>query len=620
MFLQPRPYSAVVAVVTAAAFAIADLRPLLAQAQPQQPAVQPRPPTVTIQECRELDDPQVRARIRELTESVLTREIGQIDYAALVERYWREARLSERIDVEVDEAIRAARAETSILDRAYSTISKETAEKTAIAVAERAYNSEGFRSALSDLAQGVGRDFGRTIEGAAGRVAGPVIACVQSALQNRYGAAVAQVFARETEGNIKVGPEVGGARVDQTDLLIEGAGTIAGVALIVSRRIIAQMVTGIGRRMAGLVASRIVSTFTGLVGLALIARDLYEASEGIFPLISERMKSEEAKTLIKAEIVKSISADLGQQLSTIADETADRIYSFWLDFKQKYNTLLALSDKNAAFAEFLRNRKLDQLGRLGEIVALVLRQEGEPGVFRRTEDGSLGRALLDLDERGVAIAVDAQSLDTALAWSRLAGRRLERVVDLGLHRILAPSDVTDQELATLLDFEDRNAALRVARLAAGARQAILSLPAQNAKDLARRLSEEELGALAVYNTRLQPAASSRLLRAVVADPAVMRSLSSRAVQNSILQSQDQIGALNMLLRQNEALSIANIASDLALVREGQVHYRVFLERYWVAIAVMLLIALILVLWLRRLLFSRPQQIVVKTADVGGGRR
>lgn len=620
MFLQPRPYSAVVAVVTAAAFAIADLRPLLAQAQPQQPAVQPRPPTVTIQECRELDDPQVRARIRELTESVLTREIGQIDYAALVERYWREARLSERIDVEVDEAIRAARAETSILDRAYSTISKETAEKTAIAVAERAYNSEGFRSALSDLAQGVGRDFGRTIEGAAGRVAGPVIACVQSALQNRYGAAVAQVFARETEGNIKVGPEVGGARVDQTDLLIEGAGTIAGVALIVSRRIIAQMVTGIGRRMAGLVASRIVSTFTGLVGLALIARDLYEASEGIFPLISERMKSEEAKTLIKAEIVKSISADLGQQLSTIADETADRIYSFWLDFKQKYNTLLALSDKNAAFAEFLRNRKLDQLGRLGEIVALVLRQEGEPGVFRRTEDGSLGRALLDLDERGVAIAVDAQSLDTALAWSRLAGRRLERVVDLGLHRILAPSDVTDQELATLLDFEDRNAALRVARLAAGARQAILSLPAQNAKDLARRLSEEELGALAVYNTRLQPAASSRLLRAVVADPAVMRSLSSRAVQNSILQSQDQIGALNMLLRQNEALSIANIASDLALVREGQVHYRVFLERYWVAIAVMLLIALILVLWLRRLLFSRPQQIVVKTADGGGGRR
>jgi hypothetical protein len=620
VFLQPRPYSAVVAVVTAAAFAIADLRPLLAQAQPQQPAVQPRPPTVTIQECRELDDPQVRARIRELTESVLTREIGQIDYAALVERYWREARLSERIDVEVDEAIRAARAETSILDRAYSTISKETAEKTAIAVAERAYNSEGFRSALSDLAQGVGRDFGRTIEGAAGRVAGPVIACVQSALQNRYGAAVAQVFARETEGNIKVGPEVGGARVDQTDLLIEGAGTIAGVALIVSRRIIAQMVTGIGRRMAGLVASRIVSTFTGLVGLALIARDLYEASEGIFPLISERMKSEEAKTLIKAEIVKSISADLGQQLSTIADETADRIYSFWLDFKQKYNTLLALSDKNAAFAEFLRNRKLDQLGRLGEIVALVLRQEGEPGVFRRTEDGSLGRALLDLDERGVAIAVDAQSLDTALAWSRLAGRRLERVVDLGLHRILAPSDVTDQELATLLDFEDRNAALRVARLAAGARQAILSLPAQNAKDLARRLSEEELGALAVYNTRLQPAASSRLLRAVVADPAVMRSLSSRAVQNSILQSQDQIGALNMLLRQNEALSIANIASDLALVREGQVHYRVFLERYWVAIAVMLLIALILVLWLRRLLFSRPQQIVVKTADGGGGRR
>jgi hypothetical protein len=524
--------------------------------------------------------------------------------------------MSQRIDTEIDDAIRLARAETNIIDRAYSTISRETAEKTAIAVAERAYSSEGFKSALGDLAQGVARDFGTQIEGAAGRVAGPVIACVQSALQSRYGGAIAATFAKETEENVRIKSEVGGAKIGASDLVVEGSGTIAGIVLIVTRRVIAQIVTNLGRRVAGLIASRIISTFTGLVGLALIVRDLYEASEGVFPLISERMKSEESKDLIKAEIVKSISVDLGQQLASIAEETADRIYALWLDFKTKYATLIALAEKNAAFADFLKNRKADQVGRLGEIVALILGQEGEAGVFKRTEDGSLGRAILDLDDNGVAIAVDTKSLDNAIAWTRIAGRRLQRVVDLGLPRIIAPGDITDKQLATLLDIDDRGAVLRVAGLERGARDAILSLPAERGRDLARRLSQDQLTALAVYYTRLQPTARDRLMRAVVENPSAMEDLTSPSVQNSILRSQDQLGALNILLRGNAALSIANIFNDFQLVRDGQVHYRVFLERYWIAIAIILIFSLFVLIWFKRLLFGR-QTIIIKTASGGG---
>jgi hypothetical protein len=592
-----------------------DIAPALAQAA-NPPA--PRTPTVTIQECRDLTDADVRSRIKELTEGVLSREIGQVDYAAFVDRHWREVRMSERIDAEIDEAIRAARAETTIIERAYSTVSRETAEKTAIAVAERAYGSEGFKSALSDLAQGVARDFGAQIEGASGRVAGPVIACVQSALQSRYGGAIAQSFAQETEGNINIDAQSSSARIGSGDLIVQGSGTIAGVVLIVSRRIIAQMVTNVGRRVAGLIASRIIATFTGLVGLALIVHDFYEASEGVFPLIAERMKSAEAKDMIKAEITKSISTDLGQQLTSIAEETADRIYSFWLDFKTKYATLLGLSEKNAAFADFLKNRKLDQLGRLGEIVSLILGQEGEAAVFKRTEDGSLGRALLDLDENGVAIAVDLKSLDTALAWARLAKRRLQRVVDLGLARIISPNDITEEQLNRLLDIDDRNAAIRVAGLERAARDAILSLPAQNGQDLARRLTQDQLTALAVYYTRLQPTASTRFMRAVREDPGVMEKLANPSVQNAILRSQDQLGALNILLRERSALSIGNILGDLDLVRDGQVHYRVFLERYWIALAVLLIFSLFVLIWLKRVIFGRPA-IVIKTADGGGGR-
>ncbi len=320
--------------------------------------------------------------------------MGDVDYAALVDKHWRAVKMSERLDTEIDDAIRIARADTNILDRAYSTVSRETAEKTAIAVAERAYNSDGFKAAMADLAQGVGADFGSRIEGSAAKVAGPVVACVRSALQSRYGGAVAEVFAHETETNLNVTPSIGAAKIDTGDLLLQNTGTISGIVLIVSRRIIARMVATIGRRVAGLVASRIISTFTGLIGFALIAKDVYDANEGVFPLIAERMKSDEAKDLIKQELTKSIQTDLQQQVSSIAEETTERIYSFWLDFKQKYNVLLSLAEKNADFADFLKNRTVEQLGRLGRLVGFLLGAEEEAGVLKRTRDGSLGRALV----------------------------------------------------------------------------------------------------------------------------------------------------------------------------------------------------------------------------------
>lgn len=581
---------------------------------------QPNGPTVTMQECGNLADPEIRRQIRDLTEASLNRELGQIDYAALVVKHWREVKMDARLDTEVDLAIEAVRAETGIFGRAYSTISRETAEKTAIAVAERAFNSEGFKAAIADLAQGIGKDFGNRVEQTAGKVASPIIACVRSSLQTRYGSAIAQVFTKETEENVEVNPATGGAKIGTGDLVLQNAGTITGIMLVVSRRIVAKMVASIGRRIAGLVASRIVASFTGIVGIALLLSDIYDATEGVFPLISERMKSDEAKQLIKDEMTKTIEADLRQQIGAIADETADRIYSLWLDFKQKYAMLLGLAEKNEAFAAFLKDRKIDQLGRLGQLVTLIQGQEGEQGVFRRTNDGSLTRAMLDLDDAGVAIALSTKSIDKALAWSKLAGRKLGKVMEYGLPQIVDPAELTDAQFQALMAFDERMLTVRVAQLDRGAREAILALPAQHLKDLVRRLSERELSALATYQARLQQAAAQRILRAVAEDPLVMKTLESSAVQDAVLNSRDQTAAINMMLRDNSALSVSNIVTDFSLVREGQVHYRVFVERYWVAVLVLLFVALLVLLWLRRLFFARPATVVIKTADGDGSKR
>jgi hypothetical protein len=607
------PYRRVAVAITLISFSLAQL--------PQEVMAQDRPAAspVTIEQCRDLSDPAVRSQLKALTEAALAKEMGQLNYGELVDKYWREVKMDERLDREIDEAIRIERASTNVLNRAYSTISKETAEKTAIAVAERAYGSEGFKSALGDLAQGVGKEFGSRIEKSSERISGPVISCVRQALQSRYGTAVADVFTRETQENLDIKSQVGATKIESTDLLLQNVGTISGIVLIVSRRIIARMVASIGRRIAGLVASRIISSFTGLIGLALIARDIYEASEGVFPLIAERMKSSEAKDLIKQELTKSIETDLNQQVGAIAEETTERIYAFWQDFKAKYNLLLGLAEKSTDFAQFLRERTVNELGRLGRIVSLLVDQEGEDGALKRTKDGTLRRALLDLDETGVGLALEIKSLDRALAWAKLAGQRLPKAIQYGLPQHIQPDQITASQLNTLLSFDNRAAALRVAQLDKPARDALLGLPLDTLRMLAQRLSERELAALASYQERLSQTAAARLLREVGADPSLMKTLSKRSIQDAIAESRDQLSAVTMLLRDNAALNVSNITDDFALVREGDVNYWIFVERYWAGILVLVLLGLLMLAALRRLIFGRTPTVIIKTADSGGNK-
>ncbi len=156
MPVMTHPFRSIVGSATIFTFLLSSMPPAVAQDQARI--------SVTIEQCNNLGDPEVRAQIRALTETALTKELGQIDYAALVDKYWHEAKVGERLDKEIDDAIRVERANTNMFGRAYSTISQETAEKVATAVAERTFGSEGFKAALTDLAQGVGKDFGSRVE------------------------------------------------------------------------------------------------------------------------------------------------------------------------------------------------------------------------------------------------------------------------------------------------------------------------------------------------------------------------------------------------------------------------------------------------------------------------
>jgi hypothetical protein len=592
-------------------FASAAIGSLIAQA-PRVAIAQPAP-VVTIDECRALNDADVRDRIRDLASANLRAELTTIDYPALVDIYWTKTDIAGRMDREVDTAIASVRADSSWIDRAYSTVSKSSASRYAAAIADKAYNSEGFKAAIQDLAEGVAKDAGAQIEKATAKVSNPIIACVQTALQSRYGGAIAQVFALESQRNLETKGDQPAVKIQTSDLVLNNAGSISGIVLIVTRRVIAGIVESIGARIAGVVASRIVSSVAGLIGLALIAKDVYDAGDGVFPIVADRMKSDETKTLIKTEIGKTIQADITQQAGSIAQETADRIYSVWLDFKQKYNRLLSLSEKNATFAEFLKDRRLDQLSKLGQIVDILNASEGENRIFERAADGSLNKALLELNDAGLTIAAERKSIGEALKWNAVAGQDVTRVADLGLYKWLSPEAVSRETLDKLLSLNDKLALARVANLEPEARDLILGLPGEQMRDLARKLTDKQLAAFADYERHLNPVAAKLLLREAMETPSIMQELEGEGLRKAIIGSRDQLAALNMIVHgEASLLSYGRIVKDAELVRDGTVGYRVFWERYWISVAIAAAVLLVLLSALRRMLFGRPQQIVIHT--------
>ncbi len=564
-------------------------------------------PAMTIDECRNLGDADVRNRVHDLAATNFKTELTSIDYQALVDTYWAKFDVNTRIDHEVDEAIAAIRADSSWLDRAYSTVSKSSAARYATAIADKTYNSVGFKSALEDLATGVAKDAGAQIEKATSKIANPIVTCVQTALQSRYGGAIAQVFAQESQKNLEANAEQPPIKIQTSDLILNNAASISGIVLIVTRRVIGTVIEGVGRRIVGVVAGRIVSSVAGLVGLALIARDIYEAGEGVFPIVAERMKADDTKALIKTEVAKTIQSDINQQAETIAQETAERIYAVWLDFKQKYNRLLSLSEKSPAFAQFLKDRRLDQLNKLGQIVDILYGSEGEQRVLESVADGSLNKALTELNDAGLTIAEQQKSVGQALKWTEIAGNNLGRVVDLGIYRWLSPEGLTHATLDKVLTLNDKVALARIANLDPRFRDVILNLPGDQMRIFARRLSDRQLAALADYQERLEPAAAHMLLRSVSEDPGLMDSLSGDGLRRGIFNSRDQLAALNMILHDDASLlSYGRILKDAQQIGDGAVSYRVFWERYWLSITVAGLVLLLFLSWLRRLLFWRPQ--------------
>jgi hypothetical protein len=554
--------------------------------------------------CQARDDAGLKAAVIAIATDTITNGTKTIDYKALVDQQWRERNLDQIIDNRVDIAVTEITNETSWTERLRSLADNEKAQQLATAVAERVYHSDAVKTAIADLASGVAKEVGKSIEFASSDATDSLLQCLKAFVGPRYGGAVANVLAGDASKGVVVDPNKGASGVSAGSVLEESTGGLAGATILIVRRQLANLAERVGQRIVGSVLSRVVSVVAGGVGLVLIAKDLWDFRNGVLPIIATEMKSPATKEKVREELAKTLASQMNDHIKEIATATAEQVVDVWQTFRRAHALVLQIADQNGEFRKFLDGVDPQSLPRLDEVVSILAASEGQASILRRLQDGSLNNAVHLMPEKGLEIARDTNSIAAGLEWTALAGNRLDRVVDYELHRRMSPKDLTAASLNRILTLNNRAAIIKIAGLPPPARDALFSLDSNDLTVLLRSLSEDELTSLAGYLDGLRPGPRETVLKTIAASPAKMQLLASQSVRDGIIASRDQAAAAAMMLEPG-GLSPRAALDDAKLVWDGRVVPLLLWNKHPQAVVAAGLLSLVIIAWLARL-FRRRQ--------------
>ena len=565
--------------------------------------------------CQTGDEAAFRAEVARVTETALRKSLTGIDYGPIVREAWRRGSVDDVLSRQVDLAVGEVREESSWTDLIGSIAFQETAQRLATTTAERVFRSDPMQKAILGLAGGVGTEVGKRMETGLADAAEPVAQCMQAFLGPRYGGMVARSVSRDTGREFTIDPSKATSTVSPGQVLIQGSEGLTGTVLLIVRRQLSRMAMAVGQRVVGAILSRIVGIIAGGVGIALIAKDIWEFRHGVLPIISNEMKSAGTRDKVQEELAKVIGDQISEHVREISGSAADRVTDIWREFRRAHAKVLELAEKDEAFRRFLDTVTPAKLPRLDEAVALILAGEGESALKKRLDDGSLHRAVETMPAEALTIARDTRSLETGFKWWALAGElQLPKVVEHELHRRGPPEEMSKAALDRILALDDRLSISRLASLTRAEREPLLELPTGDLSRLARALTETDLKALSQYLGVLERPAAQRLLAAVGLAPAKMALFSAPGVQSAILASRDQSQAVAIIARSDGIFEFPLFFQDIGAVQEGRISPLLLWTRYPIAISLFSGASLILLLMLYRLLFRRRPRVIIAERD------
>lgn len=462
----------------------------------------------TFGDCSQVDQDQLRNEIQKVAHDVLTNQSAGIDIDKVVTRQWMGLRVDEAIDAEVQRAIDQIYVDEGYWSRLWSGWSSEKAQEFATRIANSAFSSDTFHKKIDELSNAVAQEISQEIEANFARAASAAFLCMKAYVGDKYSGTLFSAFENKVSTEVEKVDIQANANVDVSALDVHGK-ALGGVGVIVvteiSRRIAIKLSEDIAERIAGKIIGRIVGKAGSslipvagwVIGLGLIAWDLWEGGKGALPQIQDALQSEEVKAKIRQEVTSSIKDGLPEEVSIVSLEIAVNLVEDWNRFCDNNRAVCTLAQDDSTFQDILDYTPLDQVSKLVSLVNVFIDNIGRTELEKAIDEGQFEK-LLVLPEEAFTILAQTKSATTTLAWADLAGERLPKVAELGLDTAKTPKDFTPELLRAVLNLDDTATVNKVLPLSSEQITQLVTFADSNFVRLVNRLSAEELAQLADY--------------------------------------------------------------------------------------------------------------------------
>ncbi len=572
--------------------------------------------------CQVQSETEFRAKLETIIENVVSRSLGDIDYSKIIEASWTQYQLDKTIDELVDNGAEQIKKEKSTVELVTTLGSSNAREKLAKELAEDVYGNETFKGSLEKVAKDVAVAVSKKIDSITTQASNPITSCIKKFIGPQYGDTIALFVSQKTRQEMAVDPELSRSQTGVTDIVLDATGGLTGGLLIILRQTIVRRISRwVGQRLIGSLVTRAIGATISVLGWVLVAKELWDLRHGILPILAKEMKSDITKKRVRGELVKELDSEITKILKGIPKEISNGIYKAWINFKDDNARTLALATKYPEFAKLLVSIKSDdeaqslsRLRKANRLVKMASEVGGEDEVLRLVRDGSLRKGVLDLSEKSIAIAIDTRSIETALKWQDISRENIDRVVELGLHKINSPKSYSISKMGKLFSLQDDDKIRAIASIDVQKREILFQLPEEQFRSLTQSLSGDDLKTLSSYLVALTPEASKSFISGIQNNPQKIKFFGRADVRHGVFRSNDQIAAIELLLRKRSALEITMLPNDIRLVSSGSISPILLWTKQPLAVIVMSLLAIFMLLLLFRLLFVRKKTIVVTNSD------
>lgn len=499
---------------------------LAAGAIPHAAHAAPAAQSYTYAECSRADAAVLEAELTTLAQGILLEGSQSLDLAALVNRTWRDVDADAALDAAVASAVAQVRADEGYWQRLWSGWSADKAGELADKVAGLTFADPGWQATLDELVAAIAAGLVVELDAHMARAASSTLLCLQDYVGEQYSATLFAAFQTQVSQGVAAAPalnDVADVAISPLSLHTKGlTGVGVIVATQVTRRIaqgLAQQITGrlagkIAGRVLGRLGSTIVPYVGWVVGIGLLAWDLWDGNDGALPTIQEAFQTEEVKAEVRAEVTAAVQEGLSGELTALAGTLAGNLLTTWQGFCTDHGVICEVAAAQPPLRARLNATPISDLPRLVQVVDFYWSELGEAQLTAALNDGTLA-ALLALPPAADAILAWTGSPPQTLAWAEAAGEQLPVVIASGLYQQVDPLALPTLPLAALLTIGDNAAIHRLAQIPVDALLPLLQLPTQVVQQLAAAESVESLTWLGRHLATLPAEKAASVAAAVV---------------------------------------------------------------------------------------------------------